>query len=225
MRFPSYTLLLLLFIALLTGCGGSEQPASEAEAAPAKDTTQQAEPHAQQAPGQVAPATGSVKQRGKAYAQQAASALFAALQQSINERGVAASIGFCSERAYPITDSVARANGAQIQRVSHKPRNPQNAASIQEMVIIDKFREATEAEEQPQPVVQQRGDKAVFYAPIVIPASLCLNCHGQPKEDIAPETLQAIQQAYPQDQATGFAVGDLRGMWKITLPKKQMSMR
>ncbi len=45
---------------------------------------------------------------------------------------------------------------------------------------------------------------------------LCLQCHGTPNQDIAPETLAAIQKLYPGDKATGFKLGDLRGLWRVT---------
>lgn len=45
----------------------------------------------------------------------------------------------------------------------------------------------------------------------------CLKCHGNKTSDISVETLQSIEINYPQDLATGYAVGDLRGMWKIEL--------
>ena len=44
----------------------------------------------------------------------------------------------------------------------------------------------------------------------------CLQCHGTPNQDIAPETLAAIQKLYPDDKATGFKLGDLRGLWRVT---------
>lgn len=59
-----------------------------------------------------------------------------------------------------------------------------------------------------------------FIAPIVLGNPLCLQCHGTPGEDIDPETLASIQKFYPNDKATGFKLGDLRGLWRITFPAK-----
>ena len=39
----------------------------------------------------------------------------------------------------------------------------------------------------------------------------CLMCHG-PKDSIAPDVAQAITAKYPADLATGFRLGDLRGL-------------
>jgi phosphoglycerate kinase len=43
--------------------------------------------------------------------------------------------------------------------------------------------------------------------------------------DIGPETAAKLKQLYPQDPATGYAEGDLRGMWSLRLPKKEVVKR
>ncbi len=54
---------------------------------------------------------------------------------------------------------------------------------------------------------QFRFAKAIKVAPV------CLNCHGQ---TIAPEVKQALNEHYPNDLATGYRLGDLRGIFSIT---------
>jgi len=46
----------------------------------------------------------------------------------------------------------------------------------------------------------------------------CLGCHGTEGGDINAKTLKIIKQKYPEDKATGYKEGDLRGWWKITFP-------
>ena len=41
-------------------------------------------------------------------------------------------------------------------------------------------------------------------------------CHGQPGKDIKPATMEILRERYPEDKASGFAMYDLRGAWKIT---------
>ena len=55
---------------------------------------------------------------------------------------------------------------------------------------------------------------------------LCLACHG-PRETIEAETLARIDALYPQDAATGYAAGDLRGAFSasILLPEEDRSMQ
>jgi hypothetical protein len=38
--------------------------------------------------------------------------------------------------------------------------------------------------------------------------------HGDP-DTFAPEVSQALQKLYPDDAATGFAIGDLRGAFRV----------
>jgi len=42
----------------------------------------------------------------------------------------------------------------------------------------------------------------------------CVVCHG---ENVAPALAETIQRLYPDDQATGFAPGDLRGAFTVTV--------
>jgi hypothetical protein len=46
----------------------------------------------------------------------------------------------------------------------------------------------------------------------------CVICHG-PKEQIADDVKQQLAQQYPDDQATGFNDGDLRGWFWVEVPK------
>ena len=44
-------------------------------------------------------------------------------------------------------------------------------------------------------------------------APLCLQCHG---EAIAPPVAEKITKLYPEDKATGFREGDIRGAFVVT---------
>jgi hypothetical protein len=85
---------------------------------------------------------------------------------------------------------------------------------------------AVEEEGRPEPVVivEDTGG-AVFYAPIVITTNLCLQCHGVPDVDLRPEMQPLIAQLYPQDEATGFQLGDLRGLWRVDFPGLPVTFR
>jgi hypothetical protein len=56
----------------------------------------------------------------------------------------------------------------------------------------------------------------VYYRPIKTAMPACLNCHGNPGEDIQQAVMEKINTYYPDDKATGYALNDFRGMWKIT---------
>jgi hypothetical protein len=44
---------------------------------------------------------------------------------------------------------------------------------------------------------------------------LCLACHGS---DLAPDVAEQIQGMYPDDEATGFELDDLRGVYWVEYP-------
>jgi hypothetical protein len=46
--------------------------------------------------------------------------------------------------------------------------------------------------------------------------SMCLTCHGA---TLAPEVASRIAELYPEDQATGFGEGDLRGVFWVSWPE------
>ena len=50
----------------------------------------------------------------------------------------------------------------------------------------------------------------------------CLACHGDPAT-FSPEVRAVLARRYPQDRATGYAVGDLRGAVSVRVPLPSVS--
>lgn len=143
--------------------------------------------------------------------------LSGALGEAIGKSGPAGALSVCSEKAPQIAKEVAKAHGVTLRRATHKPRNPKNAADEVEKAALEAFWATLAKKEAPKPQVITNADGSrAFLAPIVLGNPLCLQCHGTPNQDIAPETLAAIQKLYPDDKATGFKLGDLRGLWRVT---------
>lgn len=150
---------------------------------------------------------------------EASAKLIAALTEAIAKDGAANAIGVCSERAPEIAAEVGKAHGVTLRRASDKPRNPKNAANEAEKLLLAAFATGIEKNEPPKPQVIANSDgSSTWFAPIVISNPLCLQCHGNPDPDIAPATLTAIRKLYPDDKATGYKSGDLRGLWSVTFP-------
>ncbi len=156
------------------------------------------------------------RERGKAIAAQAFGVLSSNLTTALSQGGVSNAVQFCSVEALPLTTSVADTNHVTLRRVSHKARNPKNRPDAAELAVLDEFRASLSPGKTATPIVRTNasGD-ATFFAPIVLNNPLCLNCHGQPGTDIKPEHLALLQRLYPKDEATGFKLGDLRGLWRI----------
>ena len=66
-----------------------------------------------------------------------------------------------------------------------------------------------------QPHLEVTEKEIIFYSPIVIQNPMCLLCHGEPGNTMESETFEFIRSRYPEDMATGYQLGDLRGTWKI----------
>lgn len=154
--------------------------------------------------------------KGKDIALATFEALSSQLKEQIVAHGPDSAIGFCNIEAMPLTDSLSELHHVQIQRIATRFRNPQNEAAGGEAEIIQHYetlvQEGTGVK--PSLAVNQQNE-VVFYAPILLKPQ-CLACHGQPETQIAPSTLSLLNRLYPDDRATGFAEGDVRGMWKIT---------
>jgi len=161
---------------------------------------------------------------GKKVAGEAFQVLSGQLMGAMAKGGPTHAIDFCSTRALGLTSAVGSSNRVGLQRVTHAARNPANLANPLEQELIARFQAEMRAGTNlppvpPAPVIRTNASGArVFYAPIVLSNPLCLQCHGAPGREIASATAEAIGQKYPQDRATGFRMGDLRGLWKVEFP-------
>jgi Protein of unknown function (DUF3365) len=168
-------------------------------------------------------------QRGKAIVAETFSLLSSNLQSAIQTSGVSNALPFCSLAASPLTAGMAQKHGVTIRRVTHKARNPAGKADAVELAVLNGLAIALAAggsTNPPSPLVTNLvADTASFFAPIVLNNELCLKCHGEPGKDIAPENVATIQRLYPQDEATGFKLGELRGAWRIDLPLASLTPR
>ena len=68
-----------------------------------------------------------------------------------------------------------------------------------------------------QVVETTSGKRELHYAKAIMVQPQCLACHGQ-AQDISAPMAEKIKQEYPDDQATGYSAGKLRGAVVITKP-------
>ncbi|MDZ7681013.1 MAG: DUF3365 domain-containing protein [Fodinibius sp.] len=162
--------------------------------------------------------TTLVVNEGQKIAKETFQTLSSNLQNAMQEGGVEYALEFCNVEAMPLTDSLSSHHDVSIRRASHKPRNPYNTADSLEAKTINQYIDKLEKGDNLQPITYADENRITFHAPITITNSLCLNCHGKVNEDIAKDDLATIQDLYPNDQATGFSMGDLRGIWTIRFP-------
>lgn len=156
-----------------------------------------------------------VRARGAALIAELKRSLVGAVTKGMRQ-GVAAAIATCHIDAPVLTAAVAR-DGATIGRATRKPRNPRNAATGWQADALSHF-EGLVAAGKPladQTFVRRLPGGRIAYAEPLVIQELCVTCHGA---TLAPEVQVEIAARYPEDRATGYAVGDLRGVGWVELP-------
>jgi len=147
--------------------------------------------------------------------------LISNLQKAIEEGGMVHAIDFCHENAEELTNDL---DGVLIRRVSTKNRNPNNFPDSQEAPILDAYAYNSENGLESKPNIQkiENGEIFLYTKAIIFPGGICLKCHGEPNSQISTPVVEALNNLYPQDKAIGFKFGELRGMWSLRIPKKQV---
>lgn len=175
----------LAIAALAAGCKREDAPAASGEAAP-------------ESVARGKQAVGAMKKQ-----------LVAALTEAL-KGGAPSAITVCSGVAPGIAQSLS-SGGVTIGRATRKPRNPANLAAGWRADALARF-ESMVAASQPLEGAAWSArlpDGKTAYAEPLIIQPLCVTCHGK---ELAPDVREALAARYPADQATGYAVGDLRGL-------------
>lgn len=160
--------------------------------------------------------TVNYQKLGDSLSLQAQQSLISNLLGAIEKGGAAYAVEFCNEKAASLTNALSQKHQVEIKRVSAKNRNPDNAASLFDKKILDLFEAKTLKD-----TVVKMPKGYVYYKPIRIGMPTCLQCHGKPMIDINEATASTIRKKYRFDKATGYAMGELRGAWKLTFESKQ----
>jgi len=145
-----------------------------------------------------------------------------ALEGALKGGQPAAALGVCAS----VAQNIARRQeqqGWRVRRVSEKVRNPADTPDAQELAVLRAWQDAHTAGRltpttERQEIVTAGGRWYVHYMkPIFIGGPVCLQCHGA-RDKLAPGVADALKELYPHDQATGYAVGDLRGAVSVKIP-------
>ncbi len=137
--------------------------------------------------------------------------LMGTLMGEMKAHGPVAALETCHLKAMPITDKHARSVVA-MGRTSHKLRNPKNTPQEWVRPYLEEFKSGVKKE---AVTVKLKNGNTGYLEPIYIQAQ-CLVCHG---EKLANPISQALEDKYPADQATGFKVGDFRGLFWLEIAK------
>jgi len=134
-----------------------------------------------------------------------------ALTGALEEGGPETAIAICREKAPQIAAELS-VDGIRMGRTSHRLRNPANAPEPWVEPLLAAY---LEEPENSQPRAVRLDDSTIGYVEPIYAMSFCLSCHGPSLEPTLEETIRSL---YPEDQATGFRMNDVRGLFWVTLP-------
>lgn len=152
--------------------------------------------------------------------------LVSELRQSMDQDGVASAVAFCSVEALDITEQIQDEHdaGLDLKRTTLRWRNALNAPDPWEermLQYLDRL-ERTRPDSVPTQITGQGPDGTLRYYRVLRTATMCLHCHG-PIPAMASDVRQTIRERYPDDRATGYAEGDLRGLIRVQIPPEVAS--
>ena len=175
-----------------------------------RDTSNQSSDSKISEPTIVKDSTLSETEKGKLLAAKEVlfQKLLGRLMDAVSKTGPAGAIQVCQLEAKAIATEVGKEANVKIGRTGVRLRNASNTPPVwARQLVIDKI---------DTPVFMKLSNS---HAAALLPIKLqtqCLMCHG-PSEQIAPDVKDKLAKLYPQDQATGFSEGELRGWFWVEL--------
>ena len=137
--------------------------------------------------------------------------------------GPAEAATICRDIAPLLASQLSRRNGWQVTRVGTRVRNPLlGLPDAWERQVLNEFAARQQQGEDLATlthgeVVEFEGRLEYRYMKAIGVQPACVTCHGSAAQ-IPQGVKDSIAQFYPQDQAVGYAIGDLRGAVSIRQP-------
>jgi mono/diheme cytochrome c family protein len=134
------------------------------------------------------------------------------LMATMRGKGPVEAMSLCATQAQDLTMGVALEEGVAVGRSSLRLRNPENVAPDWVGTWLRDQGEGPAAGAVGSSGIATAAD-GLQVARVLRPLTVgppCLTCHGA-TADLAPEITAALLKSYPEDRATGYVVGDLRG--------------
>ncbi len=163
--------------------------------------------------------TEAALQQARQMAGELAEKLRGLLSKELQEGGYAGAVKVCSEVGQEIPREFTARMGHYIRRVSLGYRNPKDVPDNYEQQKLEEFdrlnREKKLGADYSEVVKEEEREYLRYMKPLVA-APMCITCHGQ-KENIPPEVRAVLTEKYPDDRATGYHAGDVRGAISVKI--------
>jgi hypothetical protein len=148
--------------------------------------------------------------------------LLTMVQEEIDNGSYHGAIAACSEKAPKMAAAASQNTGWAIRRVSLKNRNPKAVPDAWEKATLEEFDKRLAAGEngmmlEKSEIVADGDKRTLRYMKALPTQKLCLNCHGA-EAQIAPEAKDKLKTLYPNDLATGYSEGQIRGALTVKRP-------
>lgn len=140
------------------------------------------------------------------------------LAAAIKSDGAANAVPLCQTLAPDLTMGLSDQSGFEVLRTSLRLRNPENAAGARETEALLSFEKQMSAGTDPgkleqfEVVTTAEGDRQFRYMKGIVAGEMCLACHGT---EVKPDVRAELTRYYPDDKATGYRSGDLRGAFVL----------
>ena len=128
----------------------------------------------------------------------------------MQEGGHTRDIAVFATAAPTIADSLSESSGWRVRRVSLQQRNASRAVPDKwERAVLLQFDASASAGEKPMNLhLGELQGTRYRYMQAQGAEAICLTCHG---ENLAQPVIDALQQNYPDDMATGYQLCQVRG--------------
>lgn len=146
-------------------------------------------------------------------AQQLQQRLGKVLMHTIKTEGHVAAIRVCNEQAPQIAQAVGSDLNLEVGRTALRVRNPKNAPTARQRDVLQQFVEQWQHTKNVVPTATYTNDQGQqVWVQAIVMQPQCAACHGS---NIEPALKQAIVERYPEDAATNFEVGQIRGAFVV----------
>jgi len=158
--------------------------------------------------------TDVFRQRSEGIAQELKATLGLQLKSALQSGGPVPALQVCKQVAQPLTRNVSEQyTSVSVSRTALKVRNPENRANVESTSILERWLGELSDGRTLEVDVAVDGSQVVVHHPLMT-EQVCLKCHGS--SDTFPLELQtALDDLYPEDEATEFELGELRGAIRV----------
>jgi hypothetical protein len=149
------------------------------------------------------------------YAGEYMTTLKSILVENLKAGGPLQAVNVCSDTAAKLTAAFSEERDVKVKRFSYMNRNQDNYPANQEKEILNHFenlknKEKLDVNSHYFKSVDINGKTTVIYSKPIFIGAPCLNCHGN-KDQVSSNVRAVIDEKYPNDKATNYKIGDLRG--------------